>query len=92
MGSPVDMKSLNEHEVDPRMEAILSIDTTKGNRVINQRGFAISPTVKEGYILRVSEDLLRIMEIVDQEGAALAFPSQTLYLGKDAPPGPGAGP
>ena len=63
MGSPVDMKSLNEHEVDPRMEAILSIDTTKGNRVINQRGFAISPTVKEGYILRVSEDLLRIMEI-----------------------------
>ncbi len=62
MGSPVDMKSLNDHEVDPLMEAILSIDTTKGNRIINQRGFAISPTVKEGYILRVSEDLLRIME------------------------------
>ena len=63
MGSPVDMKTLNAHEVDPGMEAILSIDTTKGNRIINQRGFAISPTVKEGYILRVSEDLLRIMEI-----------------------------
>jgi hypothetical protein len=62
MGAPVDMKSLNEHEVDLQMEAILSIDTTKGNRIINQRGFAISPTVKEGYILRVSEDLLRIME------------------------------
>jgi hypothetical protein len=62
MGSPVDMKSLNEHEVDPQMDAILSIDATKGNRIINQRGFAISPTVKEGYILRVSEDLLRIME------------------------------
>jgi hypothetical protein len=63
MGSPVDMKSLNDHEVDPQMDAILSIDTTKGNRIINQRGFAISPTVKEGYILKVSEDLLRIMEI-----------------------------
>jgi hypothetical protein len=63
MGAPVDMKSMNAHEVDPQMEAILSIDTTKGNRIINQRGFAISPTVKEGYILRVSEDLLRIMEI-----------------------------
>jgi hypothetical protein len=63
MGSPVDMKSLNDHEVDPEMEAILSIDTTKGNRIINQRGFAVSPTVKEGYILRVNEDLLRIMEI-----------------------------
>ncbi len=62
MGAPVDMKSLNEHEVDPNMEAIISIDTTKGNRIINQRGFAISPTVKEGYILRVSEDLLQIME------------------------------
>jgi hypothetical protein len=49
--------------VDPQMDAILSIDTTKGNRIINQRGFAISPTVKEGYILKVSEDLLRIMEI-----------------------------
>ena len=63
MGSPIEMKSLNDHEVDPRMQAILSIDTTKGNRIINQRGFAISPTVKEGYILRVSEDLLGIMEI-----------------------------
>jgi hypothetical protein len=63
MGSPVDMKTLNDHEVDPGMEAILSIDTTKGNRIINQRGFAISPTVKEGYILRVSEDLLSLMEI-----------------------------
>jgi hypothetical protein len=63
MGSPVDMKSLNDHEVDPKMDAILSIDTTKGNRIINRRGFAISPTAKEGYILRVSEDLLRIMEI-----------------------------
>jgi hypothetical protein len=63
MGAPVDMKSLNDHEIDSRMEAILSFDTTKGNRIINQRGFAISPTVKEGYILRVSEDLLSIMEI-----------------------------
>ena len=63
MGSPVDMKSLNDHEVDSQMDAILSIDTTKGNRISNQRGFAISPTVKEGYILQVSEDLLRIMEI-----------------------------
>ncbi|MFN8582350.1 MAG: DUF1177 family protein [Gemmatimonadaceae bacterium] len=25
-----------------------SIDTTKGNRVLNAKGFALSPTVKEG--------------------------------------------
>ena len=38
------------------------VDTTKGNRIINTRGFAISPTVKEGYILKVSDDLLDIMQ------------------------------
>jgi hypothetical protein len=64
MGSPVDMATMNRMEVDPTMDAILSIDATKGNRVINHRGVAISPTVKEGYILRVSEDLLRIYEAV----------------------------
>lgn len=61
MGSPIDMAAMNKHEVDAMMDAVLSIDTTKGNRVINHRGFALSPTVKEGYILRVSEDLLGIM-------------------------------
>lgn len=63
MDSPVDILQMNEHEVLPEMEAILSIDTTKGNRVVNHKGIAISPTVKEGYILRVSEDLLRILEM-----------------------------
>jgi hypothetical protein len=63
MGSPVDIMTMNQYEVDPRMEAILSIDATKGNRVINHKGIAISPTVKEGYILRFSDDLLRIMEM-----------------------------
>ncbi|HIH96101.1 MAG TPA: DUF1177 domain-containing protein [Thermoplasmata archaeon] len=64
MGSPVDMSTMNKHEVDERMDAILSIDTTKGNRIINIKGFAITPTVKEGWILRVSEDLLTLMEVV----------------------------
>lgn len=62
MGSPVDMATVNKHEVNGSLDAILSVDTTKGNRIINTRGFAISPTVKEGYILRVSEDLLDIMQ------------------------------
>ncbi|HII61898.1 DUF1177 domain-containing protein [Pyrococcus horikoshii] len=64
MGSPVDMATMNRYEVDPSMDAILSVDTTKGNRIINIRGFAITPTVKEGWILRVSEDLLDIMQYV----------------------------
>jgi hypothetical protein len=62
MDSPVDMKAMNEHEVDPAMDAILAVDTTKGNRILNHRGFAISPTIKEGYILKPSDDILNIME------------------------------
>ena len=62
MGSPVDMETMNRSEVDSNMDAILSIDATKGNRIINFKGFAITPTIKEGYILRISEDLLNIME------------------------------
>lgn len=61
MSSPVDMKTMNRWEVDGEMDAILSIDTTKGNRVINTQGFAISPTVKEGYILKCSDALLDVM-------------------------------
>lgn len=62
MGSPVEMSQVNKEEVSPELDAILSADTTKGNRVINARGFAISPTVKKGWILRTSEALLDIME------------------------------
>lgn len=64
MDAPVSMETMNRLEVTTEMDAILSIDSTKGNRVINHRGFAISPTVKDGYILRVSEDLLDIMQNV----------------------------
>lgn len=74
MGSPVDMQTMNKMEVDPSMDAILTIDTTKGNRVFNHRGFAITPTVKDGYILRISDDLVSIMEI------ATGKPAQVLAI------------
>jgi hypothetical protein len=64
MGSPVDMQTMNKMEVDSQMDAILSIDTTKGNKILNQKGIAITPTIKDGYILRVSDSLLEIMQIV----------------------------
>lgn len=63
MNSPVSMQQMNQSEVDGSVDAILSVDTTKGNRIMNHKGFSISPTVKDGYILKVSEDLLGIMEI-----------------------------
>jgi hypothetical protein len=64
MGSPVETSALNAVEVDREMEAILSIDTTKGNRICNRRGIAISPTAKAGWVLRVSDDLLDILQAV----------------------------
>jgi len=71
MGSPVDMAVMNRHEVDPDMAAILSVDATKGNWVLNRRGLAITPTVKEGYILRVDETLLEIVRYVTGEPPAV---------------------
>ena len=64
MDSPVDMLTLNAHEVSSEMDAILSVDTTKGNRILNHRGIAITATVKEGYILPVSDGLLDILMAV----------------------------
>lgn len=64
VGSPVDMAAMNRYEVSSEMDAILAIDTTRGNWVVNSRGFAITPTVKQGYILKTSPDLLRIMSVV----------------------------
>ena len=62
MGSPLEIYQVNQEEVSTELDAIFSIDTTKGNRVINTRGFAISQPVKEGYILRAPEELLDIMQ------------------------------
>jgi len=76
MDSPAEFQTVNEQEIHADMDAVLSIDTTKGNRVINTRGFAISPTVKEGYILRVSEDLLDLMQIATGRVPAV-FPITT---------------
>jgi len=60
MGSPVDILVVLKHIVDPRMDALLSVDATKGNRVIKVPGFAITPTVKDGWILKISDDLINI--------------------------------
>lgn len=82
MDSPVGIAEMNEHEVLPEMEAILSIDTTKGNRILNHRGIAISPTVRQGYILPASADLVSLLETVTGEPAqvfALATQDITPY-------------
>lgn len=76
MDSPVETEDMNAEEVLPDMGAVLSIDTTKGNRILNHKGIAISPTVKQGYILRVADDLVRIMEMTTGR-PAVTFPITT---------------
>lgn len=79
MDSPINMATANSEEMSGELDAVLSIDTTRGNRVINHRGFAISPTVKEGYILRVSEDLLSLMShVTGQDPAVFAITTQDI--------------
>lgn len=68
---PCSSATMNRYEVSADMEAILSVDTSKGNRILNRRGFAITPTAKQGYILRTSPDLLRIMETVTGRDAVV---------------------
>ncbi|MFT3812751.1 MAG: DUF1177 domain-containing protein [Acidovorax sp.] len=62
MGMPVSSETMNRHEVTADMDAILSLDASKGNSIIKQRGFAITPTAMQGYILRVAPHLVKIME------------------------------
>lgn len=64
MGAAIPVEIENVNTVDSEMDAILSIDTTRGNCILNHRGFAITATVKNGYILRVNEQILSIMSAV----------------------------
>ena len=69
MGSPVDMTTMNQYEVKEECDAIVSIDTTKGNVLMNYRGISISPTVKAGYILPYAHDLVTILATTTGEPA-----------------------
>lgn len=64
MDSPIGVGQVLRLMLNRHVDAVLSVDTTKGNRIAKKRGFAISPTVLKGYILRVADDLLDIYERV----------------------------
>lgn len=67
MGIPMPISRLIAGLVDERMDALLSIDTSKGNRLVNHRGVAITPTAMGGYVLKVSNGMLAIAETVTGE-------------------------
>ncbi len=49
-----------KEEVDSEANLILSIDSTKGNRIAKYDDFAITHVIKDGYILKVKDDLIDI--------------------------------
>ncbi len=64
MDSPIGVREVLKLMLNKHVDAVLSIDTTKGNRIAKRKGFAISPTVLKGYIIKVADDLLDIYERV----------------------------
>lgn len=73
MSCPADRVEVLRAMLDPAMEAVLSVDASKANRVMNRNGFAITPTVKQGWILRVADDLLDAQQATTGE-APLVLP------------------
>jgi Protein of unknown function (DUF1177) len=67
MNSPVPAELLLRYEAPASADALLSVDTTRGHRIINHTGIAITPTLVDGYLLRVSDDLLTTYTDVTNE-------------------------
>lgn len=67
MRSPLPARAMMQREVHAEMAAILSVDTTRGNRFVNRRGVALTPAVKEGWILRTPDAVLDLMSWVSGE-------------------------
>ena len=62
---PIDV-ILRKYE-SPKADALLSVDTTRGLIVLSHTGMAITSTLVNGYLMRVSDDLMEIMANVTNE-------------------------
>ncbi|AGJ62347.1 DUF1177 domain-containing protein [Saccharolobus islandicus] len=49
-----------KEEVDPKAGLILSIDSTKGNRLAKFDDFALTHVIKDGYILKLKDEVIDI--------------------------------
>ena len=61
---PIPIREMQHIMVSRDMDAVISLDTSKGNRVLSCRGVALTPVAKEGYILPLTESLIDIYEQV----------------------------
>ena len=48
-----DARTMSITERIPEADAVISVDTTKGNRILNVKGIAITPTVKKAISYRL---------------------------------------
>ncbi|MGI9386209.1 MAG: DUF1177 family protein [Methyloligellaceae bacterium] len=71
--SPLPSSEKHPRLVDERMDAILTPETCKSNKMLSHLGFAVTPPVREGFILRPHASILHIMEMVTGK-APVVFP------------------
>ena len=64
MGSTVNMAQFNQNDLSFELDAILSVDTVRSDRVINNHNFAIPHAINDFCMLKVSNSLLDIMQMV----------------------------
>ena len=64
MGSPVPIATMNTHEIHEEMDVVLSVDTSKGNRLVNHKGIAVTMPVVQGWIAPIRPELLDIVQTV----------------------------
>ncbi len=62
--SPLPSSEKHPRLVDERMDAILTPETCKSNKMAAHLGFAVTPPVREGFILRPHETILHAVEMV----------------------------
>lgn len=71
IGCPVNFWLMKSKFIDKTADAILDVNVTRSDRYCKKKGFAITPTVKEGWLLKISEDALDVMERVTGEMPAI---------------------
>lgn len=64
MDSYVEFGKLKREIIADEADALVVVETSRGNRIINHNGFAVTPTIKEGWILKISEDICNVAERV----------------------------
>src|SRR5690606_24973780 len=62
--SPRPSSEKHPRMVDERMDAIIVPETCKGNKLVTADAFAITPPIREGFIMRPHQSMMHLMEMV----------------------------